>query len=338
MSRMADDHVHDEDRELVRHGDEHAFGILVERHRGELRVHCYRMLGSLTDAEDLVQETMLRAWRSRSTYAGRASARAWLYRIATNACLDFLRTHPERVVPMGDGSAPPPSELPWLEPFPDSLLDGPQTDERQPEVLVVTRETIELAYLALIQLLPPNQRAVLVLRDVLGWSAAETADLLDTSIASVTSALQRARDSLGKRRADPGSIESSRPTSEERELLGRYVDAHARADAAALTSMLKADVRFTMPPQPLRIEGRADVGGFIGEAFRTVGTFLLVETTANRSPAAANYLRAPGDDTFRALSLDVLRIVGGEVAEITTFEPELFGFFGLPEIWVPGDR
>jgi RNA polymerase sigma-70 factor, ECF subfamily len=338
MTSMAGDNTHDTERELIRHGDEGAFGALTERHRAELRVHCYRMLGSLTDAEDLVQETMLRAWRSRSTYAGRASARAWLYRIATNACLDFLRTHPERVVPVGDGSAPPPSELPWLQPFPDSLLDGVQPDEAQPDVLAVTRETIELAYLALIQLLPPNQRAVLMLRDVLGWSAAETADLLDTSVASVTSALQRARETLGRRRGDDSSLEPARPTSEERALLDRYMDAHRRADAAALTSMLKQDVRFTMPPQPLHFRGREAVGGFIADSFRTAGSFVLVETMANRSPAAANYLRAPGDDTYRALSLDVLRIVDGEVAEITTFEPELFRFFGLPEIWVPGDR
>jgi RNA polymerase sigma-70 factor (ECF subfamily) len=338
MSPMTEDHRHDDDRDLVRHGDEHAFGVLVERHRGELRVHCYRMLGSLTDAEDLVQETMLRAWRSRSTYAGRASARAWLYRIATNACLDFLRGHPERVVPVGDGSAPPPSELPWLQPFPDSLLDGVQPEGMQPDVLAVTRETIELAYLALIQLLPPNQRAVLVLRDVLGWSAAETADLLDTSVASVTSALQRARDSLGRHRGGDAAAVTSRPTAQERALLGRYMDAHARADAAALSSMLKEDVRFTMPPQPHHFVGRTAVGDFIGDSLRNAGDFRLVETTANRSPAAANYLRVPGDDTFRALSLDVLRIVDGEVAEITTFEPELFGFFGLPQIWVPRDR
>jgi RNA polymerase sigma-70 factor, ECF subfamily len=338
MTPMAEDHPPEDERRLIQFGDETAFGALTERHRAELRVHCYRMLGSLTDAEDLVQETLLRAWRGRSTYAGRASARAWLYRIATNACLDFLRRHPERVVPVGDGSAPPPSELPWLQPFPDSLLDGVQPVEAQPDVLAVTRETIELAYLALIQLLPPNQRAVLVLRDVLGWSAVETADLLDTSVASVTSALQRARDTLGRRRHHDPTLEPSHPTSEERALLSRYMDAHRRADAAALTSMLKEDVRFTMPPQPLHVEGREAVGGFIGESFRTAGAFLLVQTTANRSPAAANYLRAPGDDTFRALSLDVLRVVEGEIAEITTFEPDLFGFFGLPEIWVPGDR
>jgi RNA polymerase sigma-70 factor (ECF subfamily) len=336
MTSMAGEH--DDERDLVRNGDEIAFGALTEQHRAELRVHCYRMLGSLTDAEDLVQETLLRAWRSRSTYAGRASARAWLYRIATNACLDFLRTHPERVVPVGDGTAPSPSELPWLQPFPDSLLDGIQPDETQPDVLAVARETIELAYLALIQLLPPNQRAVLVLRDVLGWSAAETAELLDTSVASVTSALQRARETLGRRRHEDDVVTPASPTTEERALLRRYMEAHRRADAHALTTMLREDVRFTMPPQPLHFEGRQAVGGFIGESFRTAGAFLLVETTANRLPAAANYLRAPGDETFRALSLDVLRMVDGEVAEITTFEPELFRFFGLPEIWVPGDR
>jgi RNA polymerase sigma-70 factor (ECF subfamily) len=337
MTPMSGDQAHDDDLDLVRNGDEVAFGALTERHRPELRVHCYRMLGSLTDADDLVQETLLRAWRSRSTYAGRASARAWLYRIATNACLDFLRTHPERVVPVGDGTAPPPSELPWLQPFPDSLLDGVQPRESQPDVLAVTRETIELAYLSLIQLLPPNQRAVLVLRDVLGWTAAETADLLDTSVPSVTSALQRARESLGRRRGGDEPLAPTRPTSEERALLNRYMDAHRRADTVALTSMLKADVQFTMPPQPLRVAGRRAVGDFFGDALRTAGRFLLVETTANRLPAAANYLLAPGDDTYRALSLDVLRIVDGEIAEITTFEPELFSYFGLPEIWVPDD-
>ena len=170
------------------------FGALIEPYRRELHVHCYRMLGSFNDAEDHVQETLLRAWRARDSFAGRASVRTWLYRIATNVCLDTLRRHPERVVPAGGSGAP--SEIPWLEPYPDLLLDGPTPREEQPDALVVARETIELAYLAAIQLLPPNQRAVLILRDVLGWSAQEAAEALDDSVAAVTSALQRARIGL----------------------------------------------------------------------------------------------------------------------------------------------
>jgi RNA polymerase sigma-70 factor (ECF subfamily) len=323
---------------IVRSGDEAKFGALVERYRHELQVHCYRMLGSLTDAEDHVQETLLRAWRSRSSFAGRSTIRAWLYRIATNACLDTLRTRPERVIPLGDGTSPPPSEIPWLQPYPDRLLDLAAPSHDQPDALVVARETIELAYLAAIQLLPPNQRAVLIVRDVLGWSAAETAALLDTSVASVTSALQRARATLKDHRPEAPAAWTppSEPSADERALLQRYMDAHARADAPALIAMMREDIRFTMPPQPTLYTGRAEVGGFLAESLRTVGDFRLVPTTANRMPAAANYLRVPGDTQFRALSLDVLRFVGGQLAEITTFEPSLFAFFELPEIWSTG--
>jgi RNA polymerase sigma-70 factor, ECF subfamily len=319
---------------VVRDGDDSTFGLLLERHRAELRVHCYRMLGSFTDAEDMVQESLLRAWRGRGTFAGRSTVRAWLYRIATNACLDMLRTHPERVIPAGSGSTPPPSEIHWLQPFPDDLLDRAAPAADQPDALVVARETVELAYLSVIQLLPPNQRAVLILRDVLAWSAAETAQLLDTSVASVTSALQRARATLAQHRPAPELAAAPvGPTAEERALLQRYMDAHARADAAALVSMMREDVRFTMPPQPNHYQGRSEVGDFLADALRTAGEFLLVPAAANRMPAAANYLRTPGDAQFRALSLDVLRFVDGKLAEITTFEPELFRHFGLPEIW-----
>jgi RNA polymerase sigma-70 factor, ECF subfamily len=323
-----------DDLEVARSGDDAAFGALVERYRRELQVHCYRMLGSLTDAEDHVQETLLRAWRSRATFAGRSTIRAWLYRIATNTCLDTLRTHPERVIPLGDAASPPPSEIPWLQPYPDALLDRDAPGRDQPDVLVVARETIELAYLAAIQLLPPNQRAVLILRDVLEWSAAETAELLDTSVASVTSALQRARATLKDNRpAEPSAwTPPAAPTAEERALLQRYMEAHVRADASALVSMMREDIRFTMPPQPALYVGRAVVGDFLAEAFRTAGDFRLVATSANRMPAAANYLRAPGDTEFRALALDVLRFVDGQLVEITTFEGSLFGYFGLPEI------
>jgi RNA polymerase sigma-70 factor (ECF subfamily) len=325
---------------IARSGDEVAFGRLVERYRHELQVHCYRMLGSLTDAEDHVQEALLRAWRSRSSFAGRSTIRAWLYRIATNACLDTLRTHPERVIPVGDAASPPPSEIPWLQPYPDRLLDWAAPSHDEPDALVIARETIELAYLAAIQLLPPNQRAVLLMRDVLGWPAADTAELLGTSVASVTSALQRARAALKQNRPEePASwTPPAEPTAGERALLQRYMDAHARADAPALVAMMREDIRFTMPPQPTLYAGRAEVGEFLTEALRTVGEFRLVPTRANRMPAAANYLRAPGDTQFRALALDVLRFTGGQLAEITTFEPSLFGYFGLPDVWAaPGD-
>ncbi len=229
---------------------------------------------------------------------------------------------------------PPPSEIPWLQPYPDRLLDRPAPGE--PAALVVARETIELAYLAMIQLLPPNQRAVLILRDVLDFSAAETAELLDTSVASVTSALQRARATLKQRRPQEPEewAPATEPSARERELLQRYMDAHARADSAAVVALMRADVRFTMPPQPTLYEGRAALAGFFAEAFgpRAAGEFRLVATRANRQPAAANYIRVPGDTRFRAMSLDVLRFQAGQLVEITTFDTTLFPLFGLPEV------
>jgi RNA polymerase sigma-70 factor (ECF subfamily) len=315
----------------ARAGDEHAFATLVERYRRELQVHCYRMLGSYQDAEDHVQETMLRAWRRRSSFEGRSSLRAWLYRIATNACLDTLRRHHDRVVPSGVAG---PSEIPWLQPYPDQLLDEVAPSAVQPDVAVVAKETIELAFLAAIQLLSANQRAVLILRDVLGWSAIETADLLDTSVASANSALQRARVALQKQQPERRSewAPTDDPSADERALLDRYMAAHERADAAAVVELLREDVRFTMPPQPTCYQGRAAVAAFFENAFGAgrIGDFRLVPTRANRQPAAANYLRRPGDTLFRALSLDVLRIEGGRLVEITTFEPRLFPAFGLP--------
>jgi RNA polymerase sigma-70 factor (ECF subfamily) len=324
----------DEDQAVVAAataGNELAFTTLVERYRRELQVHCYRMLGSYQDAEDHVQETMLRAWRRRSSFEGRASFRAWLYRIATNACLDTLRRDHDRVVPSGVGA---PSEIPWLQPYPDRRLDSAAPSSDQPDVVIVAKETIELAFLAAVQLLSANQRAVLILRDVLGWSASETADLLDTSVASVNSALQRARVALQKqlpeRRSDWSPVAD--PTENERALLDKYMAAHERADASTVVELLREDVRFTMPPQPTCYQGREAVAAFFENALGAgrIGEFKLVPTRANRQPAAANYLRSPGDTVFRALSLDVLRIEGGQLVEITTFEPKLFPAFGLP--------
>jgi RNA polymerase sigma-70 factor (ECF subfamily) len=318
------------------------FPAVFERHRRELQAHCYRMLGSYEDSEDLVQETFLRAWRAREGFGGdgRLALRAWLYRIATNACLDVLRTRPRRVMPPDVAAAadptaaiPPPSELPWLQPYPDRLL---APAEQEPDAVVVARETIELAFIAAIQHLPPRQRAVLILRDVVGWSAKDTAHLLETTVASVNSALQRARatlgDRLGDRRIDwPRSSELN---NEERELLHRFLDAHARMDADALAALLRDDVRLVMPPHATWYDGREAVMAAVRHGFDpSFGELRSVVAAANRQPAVAHYLKQPGDTAHRALVIDVLRPVDGDIAEITSFVyPELFPAFDLPAI------
>jgi len=322
---------------------EAAFAASVEYHRRELQVHCYRMLGSLEDSEDLVQETFLRAWRSREPFAadGRFSLRAWLYRIATNACLDVLRTRSRRVmppdvVPAADPRVPPapPADLPWLEPYPDRLLEGVAAPEDDPEALVVARETIELAFIAAIQHLPPRQRAALIFRDVVGWSANETAALLETTVASANSALQRARatlrDRLGERRTAWGT--GSEPSTDERDLVRRYLEAHERADIDALAALLREDVRLAMPPHPTWFDGREAILAAMRAGFDPqFGSLRAVVSGANRQPAIAHYLRAPGETEYRAIAIDVLRFECGQVAEITSFpEAELFAAFGLP--------
>jgi RNA polymerase sigma-70 factor, ECF subfamily len=323
--------------------EESGFSALAERHRGELQVHCYRMLGSFEDSEDLVQETFLRAWRKRESFGsdGRHAFRAWLYRIATNACLDVLRGRPRRVMPpevaaAGDPSVPPspPSDLPWLQPYPDRLLQPIAPAEEEPGAVVVARETIELAFIAAIQHLPPRQRAVLILRDVLGWSAKETASLLEASVVSVNSALQRARatlrDRLPERRTD--WTRSAAPSEEERELLRRYVDAHERADADGLAALLREDARLAMPPHPTWYAGRTAILTAMRPAFDPeFGQLRGVLAAANSQPAVAYYLRRPGESVYRPLALDVLWIEGGRVAEISSFVfPGLLPAFGLP--------
>ena len=314
----------------ARAGDESAFSELVERYRRELQVHCYRMLGSFEDSEDLVQETFLRAWRKRKSFKGISSFRAWLYRIATNACLDALKRRPHHLA--GDREA---FEVPWLQPYPDRLLGGIRATDAEPDAAVVSKETIELAFLVAIQHLPPKQRAVLILRDVLGWSAKETAPLLETNVASVNSALQRARATLKKhlpeRRLEwaPGSD----PSEEERALLRRYVDASERADADAFVEIMREDARFSMPPEPGLYVGREAIvaswkeGGFGTREFRD---FRCLLTRANMQPAVACYLRRPGESEYRPLAIDVLRIEEGAVAEIVAFPGSLFPAFDLP--------
>lgn len=318
----------------VRTAGEAEFGALTERHRRELRVHCYRLLGSYDEAEDLVQETFLRAWRRRDGFEGRSTFRSWLYSIATNACLDFLDRHPRTPKPygvppaIGPADAERPAEVPWLQPYPDDQL---------PDDQVVERETIELAFLVAIQHLPPKQRAALILRDVLGWPAPETAAVLGTSVAGVKSALQRARpvlrERLPERRVEwPAATD---PTGAERALLRRYLDAMDARDASALADLLAADVRVTMPPLPLWFAGRDEfAAGMIVQLDPAspayVGEWRVRDAHANRCPVAANYLRAPGDTVFRAQVLNVLRIVDGRIAEITAFGPDRFPGFGLP--------
>jgi RNA polymerase sigma-70 factor (TIGR02960 family) len=312
-------------------GGSAAFADLTERHRRELHVHCYRMLASFDEAEDAVQETMLRAWRSRERFEGHALFRAWLYRIATNVCLDSLRRRSRRLTSLGSFA-----EVPWLQPYPDRLLDEilPAGEHEQPEALAVQRETIELVFLAALQLLPPRQRAAMIARDVLGWSAVETARLLGTSLPAANSALQRARATmqqhLPERRAD---WSAGQPSAEERTLLGQFIEAHERGDVALAMSIASTDLRITMPPQPFLFEGIDIIEPLLTGAFgEEGGEWRLVPTRANRMPTAASYLRARGDTAFRAFKFDVLRIEAGRIAEITTFGAELFPAFGLPLI------
>jgi RNA polymerase sigma-70 factor (ECF subfamily) len=318
-------------------GDAAAFSALVERHRAELQVHAYRMLGSLEDAQDAVQDALLRAWRSRETYDGRSTFRAWLYRITTNACLRILERRPRRLVPYDAG--PPaelgarpvsPADLPWLQPYPDLLIDGGP----EPDDAVVTRETIELAFLAAIQHLPARQRAVLILRDALDWPADDTARVLEMSPAAVNSALQRARATM-KQRLPAARLEwdtAADAEDAERSLLQTYVDAFERHDDRRLVALLREDVRMAMPPHPTWYAGRESVAAFLaGVAFAPGSApHRFVPTRANRQPAFGVY-RGDGPDA-RPFAINVVGIESGLIVDIHFFlNPELFPAFGLPD-------
>ena len=311
-------------------GEESAFAALTEHHRRELHVHSYRMLASFDDAEDAVQETFLRAWRSRDSFDGSSLFRAWLYRIATNVCLDMLRRSSRRVTAMKSFA-----EVPWLQPYPDRLLDEVAPSDDEPDAIAVERETIELAFLAAMQLLPPAQRAAFIVRDVLGWPASETASLPGTSVAAANSALQRARatmhEHLPEHRAE---WSAGQPSAEERALLDRFIDAHERCDAAAAVAITAQDIRVTMPPYLLFFEGLQEIASLMENALGPGrdGDWRLLGTQANRMRTAASYLRRPGDSEFRAFKFDVLRVEDGKIAEITTFGPALFGAFDLPQV------
>ena len=313
------------------------FDDLVRRHRRELHVHCYRMLGSFDEAEDHVQEVFLRAWRSRELFEGESSPRTWLYRVATNACLDTLRRNARRAVPAPSrgqaGPRPSIAVLPWVQPYPDSLLDELAADQPDPEAVAVSRETISLAFLAAIQLLPPRQRAVLILRNVVSFPAAEVAGLLGTSVAAVNSALQRARTTL-RDQWPQGRLDwapAAEPDSEQRSLLQRFIAAHEQADPEALIALLHQDVRLAISPQVGEWNGRQDVGDALRDGMNSLGRWQLLPIMANGQPGTAGYVRRPGQTAYVPFVLAVLRVEHGRLAEIAAFEqPSMFTAFGLP--------
>ncbi|HVA92470.1 MAG TPA: sigma-70 family RNA polymerase sigma factor [Chloroflexota bacterium] len=330
--------------EPAKRGDQDAFQNLTEPYRRELQVHCYRMLGSLHDAEDLVQETFLRAWRGLDRFEGRASFRGWLYRIATNACLNVIARRPSarRVLPetLGPPADQPPdgapaTEIAWLEPYPDAALAGIADDAPGPDARYEMHEAVQLAFVAAIQHLPARQRAVLLLRDVLGWSANETAGLLDASAASVNSALQRARATLEQRR--PSDRPSAQPVPDDRQraLLDRYVRAWEGADLDRFVALLREDAVLSMPPWRQWYQGREAIRAFFAWAWRSNGTgpFRLVPTGANRQPAFALYTRGPDGSEYRAHALWLLTLQDDAITALTGFrDPGLFAAFGLPAI------
>jgi RNA polymerase sigma-70 factor (ECF subfamily) len=310
-----------------------AFGDL-ERHRRELTAYCYRMLGSPFEAEDAVQDTLLRAWRAIDRFEGRASLRSWLYRIATNVCLDMLNGRERRARPMDLGEARSPHgpigeilpEVTWIEPVPD----GRVLDDGDPAEVAESRETIRLAFVAALQHLPPRQRAVLILCEVLHWRAAEVAELLETSVAAVNSALQRARATLD-------AAEQAAPRGElgphDRELLARYVDAFQRYDMEALTALIHEDATQSMPPYELWLRGREDIlGWWVGPGAACRGSRVIPTLSANGSPAFGQYKPSESGSGYDPWALQVLEVADGRIVEFTFFLSTggVFPLFGLP--------
>ncbi|MEV6948669.1 sigma-70 family RNA polymerase sigma factor [Streptomyces sp. NPDC051172] len=325
----------------ARAGDGEAFRELTEPYRRELQAHCYRMLGSVQDAEDTVQETLLAAWRGLGGFQGRASVRAWLYRIATNRCLNALRDTARRPRPQQPPAGPPPdvpeptrrSEPLWFEPYPDTLLEDLPDTAPGPDARYESRESLALAFVAGLQRLPPRQRAVLVLRDVLGFRTAEVADLLDSSGVSVNSALQRARAALDGQLPARDRDRAPLPRSpRERELVGRFVDAMENSDVDGLVALLAADAWLTMPPEPLEYQGRVAIARFYENLAWWGGKALrLVPARANGQPAFGSYLRDPTSPIAHAYGLVVLSLEGDRISAITRFgDNGLFPLFGLP--------
>jgi RNA polymerase sigma-70 factor (TIGR02960 family) len=321
----------------ARAGDEEAFRELTESHRRELQLHCYRILGSIQDAEDLVQETLLAAWRSLETFQGRSSLRAWLYRIATNLCLNALRARsrrPQQGQTVAESPAPIRLTEPiWLEPYPDLLLEEIPDRSPGPAARYEARESIELAFIVALQGLPPRQRAALVLRDVLGFRTAEVAAMLDTGEASVKGALQRAREAVRDRLPDAERERAPRPNSDrERQLAGRFADAVESGDIDEVVALLTDEALLTMPPQPLEYQGHEAIAAFLRYRAELRGvTLRVVPTRANTQPAFGCYLPDAHAAIARPYGLIVLTLEGEAIAAITWFaDTGLFRHFGLP--------
>jgi len=327
--------------DAARGGDEAAFGRLVEKHRAELQAHCYRMLGSTPDAEDALKETLLRAWRALSGFEERSSLRSWLYAIATNACLKAIERRPSRVLPIDYGPAADPHDGPgepllesvWVDPYPDGAL-GLEEGLTTPEARYEQRESVELAFIASLQHLPARQRAVLILREVLGFSAGEVAGMLDTTADAVYSALQRAHKAVDERLPEQSQQTTLRALGDDgvREIVERFVDAWDRSDVDAVAALLAEDAIMEMPPIPTWYRGRNAVADFLrGWPLSVTGRFRMLPTWANGQPALAHYEWDGEAALFRPHGMTVLTLRGDRIAELTSFlAPEIPGRFGLP--------
>ncbi|WJI41681.1 sigma-70 family RNA polymerase sigma factor [Mesorhizobium opportunistum] len=326
--------------------DRPVFERLTMAHRRELKLHCYRMMGSLHEADDLVQETFLKAWRGRAQFGGRGSPRGWLYTIATNACLNAIKARatahrileePARPPTEGRAAAGPAAELSWLEPYPDAELPDLADGEPGPDARYETREAVRLAFVAAIQLLPPRQRAALLLCDVLGWSAQETAQLLGGSTASVNSALQRARATLAKRYPTGRPVQRSQPSRDESVLLERYIRAWQAANLDGFIELLRDGATYHMPPWRDWYQGRPAIRGFFDTVWDNFAGYRAVATRANGQPAVAIYARRHQEPEWRAQSLHVIEPADGGIASLTVYVgplgPDLFAAFGLPPVW-----
>jgi RNA polymerase sigma-70 factor (TIGR02960 family) len=322
----------------ARAGDEDAFRELTDPYQRELRLHIYRIVGSAQDAEELLQETLLAAWRGLEQFEGRASVRAWLYTIATNRSLDALRASRRRPEEERMPQMPEPtrwSEPLWLEPYPDTLLEGIPDEAPGPEARYERKEAIALAFIAGLQHLPPQQRAVLVLRDVLGYRAGEVAEMLETSESSVNSLLRRARAAFDSRLPATGRERAPLPNSKlERDVIGHFAEAVESGDVDAMVAVLTDDAWLTMPPLPHAYQGRTAIGAFLrGAEERRGAPMRLVATRANGQPAFGCYLSAPETDVARAFSLFVLTLEGDRISAITWFaDSSVFPRFGLPRM------
>jgi RNA polymerase sigma-70 factor (ECF subfamily) len=318
-------------------GDGQAFRELTEPHRRELLVHCYRMLGSLQDAEDALQDTLLAAWQGIEGFERRASIRTWLYRIATNRCLTALRSnkrHQAKEFDIRESELPEPTrlgEVGWLEPYPDTLLEGAINGPLGPEARYERTEAISLAFITALQVLPARQRAVLILREVLGFHADEVANMLGSTVDSVTSALKRARATVGRQLpAGEGQPPPTPASPAERALVARFVRAYESGNVDALVELLTADVSISMPPIPLEYHGRDVVARFCATVFRGGGTYDLVPTRANRQLAFGLYLRSATGGIRHGAGLLVLTAAGDQISAMTRFDSSVLPWFGLP--------